>query len=479
MVRRKIFACCVAVPALLCVPREGLAQRPEPTPGGAFAANQGSLPVPQGSDPGRTTGAATSDAPNQRIRVTVELLMGFSHDGAQQDLGFVNQARMGYAIISVEGRLGSRAYYRVAINPIDETRPVPACGEQGYFFPNAAAIFDSGPRVSCEAKGQRIVDMYRFVALDNLPQQGPLRESYIGFAPGGDTDVRIGRFVLPLGFNWEEAGSLTAKDSTRIQRIDADASFGVVSTTQLQRHDHRFAAATVAVTLGDSHRAADYNYFYFADPTLSSKSTPTFIATGTVTPFTALEIRAGFKRGVSGSKVERLPNYWASKRNDNAVVLSGRFRPTSHTSLFGEWGLFEWGPTRTSAQLLDVDPQPIRKTGYYLGANVDWPLPRSARLGATLTHEELSRADSLVKWAASQNLYRVSLGKKDRSTIIRMQLQVGQVTAAVYRNIESNPFPWLSGITPVEGPLAYRPVDTSKWGLVLRMRTSITFRNGG
>jgi hypothetical protein len=100
-------------------------------------------------------------------------------------------------------------------------------------------------------------------------------------------------------------------------------------------------------------------------------------------------------------------------------------------------------------------------------------------LGATLTHEELSRADSLVKWAASQNLYRVSLGKKDRSTIIRIQLQVGQVTAAVYRNIESNPFPWLSGITPVEGPLAYRPVDTSKWGLVLRMRTSITFRNGG
>lgn len=39
---------------------------------------------------------------------------------------------------------------------------------------------------------------------------------------------RIGRTFLPLGFDWEEAGSMTAKDATRVQRINSEANFGVM-----------------------------------------------------------------------------------------------------------------------------------------------------------------------------------------------------------------------------------------------------------
>jgi len=39
-----------------------------------------------------------------------------------------------------------------------------------------------------------------------------------------------------------------------------------------------------------------------------------------------------------------------------------------------------------------------------------------------------------------------------------------------YRTIDHNPFPWVSGISSVTGSSAFRPVDTNKWGLMLRMQ---------
>ena len=61
------------------------------------------------------------------------------------------------------------------------------------------------------------------------------------------------------------------------------------------------------------------------------------------------------------------------------------------------------------------------------------------------------------------------MGKKERSTVFRMYADFGEVvTLAFYRNLMSNPFPWVSGIDPIDGPLAYTGRGTDKWGLVVR-----------
>ena len=38
--------------------------------------------------------------------------------------------------------------------------------------------------------------------------------------------IYFGRFIVPLGFGWQEMGSWTTQDATLIQRLNAEASFG-------------------------------------------------------------------------------------------------------------------------------------------------------------------------------------------------------------------------------------------------------------
>ena len=174
--------------------------------------------------------------------------------------------------------------------------------------------------------------------------------------------------------------------------------------------------------------------------------------------------------GTSGSKVERLPNYWASKRNDDALVGSASYQPWNGAKLFGEWALYRWGPTRSSARMLDVGSRPILKDGHYWGVDLSHRLQPYLRVGTVVTRESLSRDDSLVKWLALQDLYRVSLGRRDRDTIIRLYMDVDGLSVAVYRNFDSTPFPWVSGITPIGGPHPYAHHSTDKWGFTMRVR---------
>ena len=61
----------------------------------------------------------------------------------------------------------------------------------------------------------------------------------------------------------------------------------------------------------------------------------------------------------SGSKIERLPNFYASKRNDNAIVLSARYRPIQYVSIFAEDARYTWGLMASSATMLGLDPSRI------------------------------------------------------------------------------------------------------------------------
>ncbi|MCH7663795.1 MAG: hypothetical protein IH859_08000 [Chloroflexi bacterium] len=272
--------------------------------------------------------------------------------------------------------------------------------------------------------------------------------------------------MLPIGFNWEEVGSFTAKDATHIQRINAESNFGISL-------DQTFGPATVTVAafIGDGNKFRDYTYFYFQDGSLDSNSALTTLLSARVEPLSGLDLRVSWKKGYTGSKVERVPNFWASKRNDQAVIFSAQYRVNQYARVFGEYARYTWGLTRTSAEMLGLDTRPINKPGYYVGADLSVPITEKVRLGAVITREELTRDDSLISFL-SQNGYDVQLGKKERSTVYRFYANISDVvTVAVIRNELSNPYAWVSGIEPIAGPNPGAANNGSnKWGLIVSFK---------
>lgn len=401
---------------------------------------------------------------SDRLRVNVRFMAAFGVDESHYDIGFESQGRVGYAIVELSGRLSSAFGYRFDFNPVNETQPLPSCGEEGFFYPNVPQAF--GPAVICDNDGRMRVDDYRFVALDLQNQQGPIRQAYVSYRSGsGVVNGRFGRFILPVGFDAEEVGSFTAKDATHIQRINAESNFGMMLTFERPR-----LAVSTAVVIGDGNRFHDYDYFYALDWSFDTNSAVTGVASATFTPVDGLEVRAAQKLGFTGSKVERFPNFYASKRNDQATVLSVRYRPVPALSVFGEYASYTWGLTQTSAELIGLeDTDPVRKNGYYGGVDLSVPLGDSLRIGTTVTREELDRDDSLIKYLALQGLHGVTMGEKERSTVLRVYLTFSRhVTIGAYRNVLDNPFPWVSGIVPVEGPRAFDGRGDNKWGIVVR-----------
>jgi hypothetical protein len=405
-----------------------------------------------------------------KLRIAVRFLAAYGSDKSQESLGLENQGRVGYAIVGLSGHLGGRFSYLFEVNPVHETQPLPSCGEPRYFYPNTPQAF--GPNVVCDNNGRLRVDDYRFIALDAVNQQGPIRQAYLEYA--GPISVRFGRFILPIGFGVEEAGSFTAKDATHIQRIDAEANFGVMISARRSRGGRPLVEGHVAAFLGDGNRFHDYDYYYSLDASLDTNSALTALASGTVFPFDGVEVRAAYKFGYTGSKVEVLPNFYASKRNDRAVVLSAQYsRALGALSLraFGEYASYMWGPTDTSADMLGLPRGGVRKDGYYAGGDVAYQVTPRVRVGVNATREELSRDDSLIMLLAAQGLYQVSLGKKERSLVWRFYADINRmVTVGLYRNSLDNPFPWVSGIVPIQGDNAYGAWGrgNNKWGLVVR-----------
>jgi len=413
---------------------------------------------------------------SERYRFGGELVVGWSHDGAQAALGFEKQGRVGMAILSLSGRVSERVRYFVSVNPVSETRSRPACGEKDFFFPNDPNLFaGTGPIVKCdEEDGLKRVDTYNTFSLDYITQQGLLREGYLDVAASDVVTVRSGRFILPIGLAPREIGAATAKDMPRITRLNAEANFGAMVAFSKRRDNDRplFDAALMAI-LGDGNREKDYDWFYFVNISLDTNSAITVAATMRIAPVNAFELRAAYKKGYTGSKVERLPSYWASKRNDDAVVASLKISPTSWASIFGEYAHYRWGPTLTSGELVGIPAlEPIDKTGYYMGGQLDVPVSSRVRLGGSITREELMRDDSLVQYLSLNNLYGVTMGKKDRLLIARGFVDINRLVNIGFFWVDvSNPFPWVSGSWPVSGPTAFTGRAPDRVGVTVTVRT--------
>ena len=418
---------------------------------------------------------------SERLKISGLFVAAWSHDGMQAQLGYEKQARVGQATLTVSGRVTDRVRYLVSFNPANEVAPKPACGEDNFLFPNDPSIYAfAGPRVPCDPeRGNKRVDTYNTYALDYINQQGPLREGYVDWRFADSMSARFGRFIVPVGFAPLEVGSWTAKDLTRIQRLNAEANFGLMlayafgapAAGDTAAPPPKVEAAVMGL-VGDGDRQKDYNYFYFADPALDTNSALNLVASVRVRPSRQVDLRAAYKRGFTGSKVERLPSYWASKRNDDAFVVSASVSPRSWATLFGEYARYKWGPTATSAELVGFDSDAIEKPGYYFGARVELPIRDRVRAGVTVSREELSRDDSLVKYLSTFGLYGVEMGKKDRGTIARFYVDVSRlVTVGLFWADVSNPYPWISGSWPVQGPRAFTGRAPDKYGLTVVVRT--------
>jgi len=413
---------------------------------------------------------------NERFKISGLLIAAWSHDGAQAPLGFENQGRVAQATLTLSGRATSRVRYLASFNPVNETASKPACGETNYFFPNDPSFYIGGPLVPCDPEqGHKRVDTYNTFALDYINQQGPLREGYVDWRMTDRTSARFGRFIVPVGFAPIELGSWTSKDLTRIQRLNAEANFGLMFAYAQPRADGNappwFEVAGMGV-LGEGNRQKDYDWYYFADTSLDSNSGLTGIISARVRPHPKVDLRTSYKWGFTGSKVERLPSYWASKRRDDAFVAGGKVQLHSTAWVFGEYARYVWGPTATSAELVGADPDPIVKPGYYIGGTFEVPVTPSLKAGVTFTREELSRDDSLVKYLEAFGLYGVAMGKKDRGTVVRVYVDVSRfVTFGGFWADVSNPFPWISGSWPVSGDRAFTGRSPDRYGFTVLVKT--------
>lgn len=462
--------------ALLWMSAAGVMQAQEPSP----------EPAPgEGTDAVAATDEATDlfglrVPQTERLKLSGVFIAGWAHDGAQAQLGFEKQGRVAQATLNISGRLTDRVRYFVSFNPMNETRSKPACGEAHFFFPNDPSVYTGGPLVPCDPEnGNKRVDTYNTYALDYIVQQGPLREGYVDWQATSALSARFGRFILPIGFAPLEVGSWTNKDLTRIQRLNAEANFGLMLAYSFRRAPAAGAASgeplvDVALmgVLGDGNRQKDYDWFYFANPALDTNSALTAVGVVRARPHRAVDLRVAYKKGFTGSKVERLPSYWASKRIDDALVVSASVQPHPWIRVFGEYARYVWGPTATSAEMLGLDQDPIDKPGYYVGGTFEYPLTEQTRVGVTVTREEISRDDSLIKYLAAKGLYGVEMGKKHRGTIARFYVDVSRlITVGVFRADISNPFPWVSGSWPVSGPRAFTGRDPGRYGVTVVLRT--------
>jgi hypothetical protein len=411
---------------------------------------------------------------DERFKISGTFIAGWSHDGAQAQLGLEKQGRVAQATLTVSGRVTDRVRYLVSFNPVNEVTSKPACGEENFFFPNDPSFYAAGPVVPCDPEnGLKRVDTYNTYALDYINQQGPLREGYVDWRASDTISARFGRFILPIGFAPLEVGSWTSKDLTRIQRLNAEANFGLMlGYTHRNGAGEPLVEANVMGVLGEGNREKDYDWFYFVNTSLDTNSALTVVGSVRARPHRVVDVRAAYKRGFTGSKVERLPSYWASKRIDDALVASARVQVHPWVSVFGEYARYVWGPTATSAEMLGFDQDPIDKPGYYVGGTFELPVTARLRAGVTFTREEVSRDDSLVKYLALNGLYGVEMGKKDRGTIARFYVDVSRlVTFGLFWADISNPYPWVSGSWPVAGPRAFSGRTPDRYGLAVVVRT--------
>jgi hypothetical protein len=107
-----------------------------------------------------------------------------------------------------------------------------------------------------------------------------------------------------------------------------------------------------------------------------------------------------------------------------------------------------------------------------MGVQLDVPVGPRVHVGGSFTREEISRDDSLIQYLALNDLYGVSMGKKDRAMIARGFVDVNRLVRVSYFWMDvSNPFPWASGSWPVSGPTAFTGREPDRMGISVTVRT--------
>ena len=154
-------------------------------------------------------------------------------------------------------------------------------------------------------------------------------------------------------------------------------------------------------------------------------------------------------------------------------MVSLKVKPVTWFSIFSEYAKYKWGPTLTSGELVGIPAiDPIDKPGYYMGAELDVPVASRFRVGGSITREELMRDDSLIQYLELNNLYGVTMGKKDRVLIARGFVDINRLVNVNFFWVDvSNPFPWASGSWPVTGPTAFTGRAPDRIGLTVTVRT--------
>jgi len=75
---------------------------------------------------------------------------------------------------------------------------------------------------------------------------------------------RFGRTKLPIGFDWQEAGSFSAKDAPRIQRtMPSTVLEECCLTPGRQKESLALSTRAISPRISGRYRWWDYNYFYF------------------------------------------------------------------------------------------------------------------------------------------------------------------------------------------------------------------------
>ena len=110
-------------------------------------------------------------------------------------------------------------------------------------------------------------------------------------------------------------------------------------------------------------------------------------------------------------------------------------------------------PAQPRASLATVVCRAARVGVTNVGVELISPETPFGRWGASVLYEDLSRDDSLVAWASAQGLFGVTLGARERSTIVKVYHPLNDnVTAFFFLNRLANPFPELSALRPISGP---------------------------
>lgn len=406
------------------------------------------------------------------FHVGVDFAFAAVTDRSQQEtLGRERQIKVPYANLSLSADVGEHFSFFVMINPAnDEAVPKPYIpspdDRRTFFFPNQP----EGRGVASDPNGIKDVDDYKYSQLDPIIQQGALRLGYLDIHT---TDRRfgmvLGRNYVAQGFSLADVVWFTAKDLTHIQRINAQADNGVTLYYSTPRVRVDLAAIT-----GNANPFHDYGYFDFTDASEDKNSALGAVATARFTlPKPKLTVGGTYRKNFLNSRIEDSISIQLSKHNDDAVIGFLSIEPVHDVRVFGEAVRYTWGLAKTSADLLPgpANESPVYKAGYYVGADVSSPQTRLGKWGATVTREELSRDDALVAFADANGLFGVKLGKKERSTIVKVQLQTGkELTLFGFVNLLSNPFPQLSALVPISGTGAGEAASDKKIGVGIRFR---------